>query len=180
MKKIVIGIILAALASFLWGAFYWMGPLTANTFKTQTNDNTLRQALLDNLPESGTYYVPNASSDMQEITRLQEQGPIALIHYIRDGKSANMAVPMVLGFLLNLVTALVIAVLLKIAIDKLDSYRGRLGFVALVGFVAAFFANFTGSLWWYHAPTWTTLLFIYDFTVYLVCGLVLSAFIKPE
>ncbi len=132
------------------------------------------------LPESGTYYVPNAGSDEQETMRLQQEGPIALIHYIREGESATMAVPMILGFLLNIVTALVIVFLLKIALGRLGSYGKRVGYVALIGFVAAFFANFSGTVRWYHAETWTSLLFFYDFTVYVVSGLVLAAFIKPE
>ena len=180
MKKLLLGVILASLAAFLWGAFYWMGPLTSNTFKTQTDDNALRQALLNSMPESGTYYVPNAGSNEQETMRLQQEGPIALIHYIREGESANMAVPMILGFLLNVVTALVITFLIKISLGRLGSYGKRLGYVALIGFVAAFFSNISGTVWWNHALSWTIALFFYDLTVYVISGLVLAAFIKPE
>jgi len=87
---------------------------------------------------------------------------------------------MMLGILLNVFTALVIVLLLKIAINKLNSYGKRVGFVALIGLVAAFYAHMSGALWWYHAATWTMILFLYDFSVYLVSGLVLAAFIKPE
>ncbi|MBN2411459.1 hypothetical protein JXQ31_07185 [candidate division KSB1 bacterium] len=179
MKKFILGVILAGLTSFFWGAFYWMGPITANTFKTQEDDSALRQALLDNMRESGTYYVPNTGNN-EESMKLMEQGPVALIHFIREGRSDNMAPSIVLGLLLNIFTALIIALLLKIALNKLNRYNRRIGFVALIGFVAAFYTHMSSAIWWYHAATWTIIQFLYDFTVYVVSGLVLAAFIKPE
>ncbi len=180
MKRIIIGVVLASIASFAWGAFYWMGPLSANAFNIQPDDNKLRTALKDALPENGTFFVPNPNMDQAHHAKLHEEGPIAMIHFIRDGKPSNMGAFMGFGFLINMSLAAFLAVLLKLSAPRLSGYGKRVGFVALIGLAASVFTRIGGGVWWYHNAAWVSVMFFYDLTIYIIIGLVLAKFVRSE
>ncbi len=84
MKKLL-GIFLASLAMFGFGAAFWMTPLTTSFFMASLDDETAGRRLKEMFPASGTYYVPSQRNPPAELTRLHEAGPVATIHIRHEG-----------------------------------------------------------------------------------------------
>lgn len=180
MKKVVVGSLLAAVAMFVWGAAYWMNPLPYAAAQRSADDRAAGQVLLQHFPNSGTYILPGLHHEPQTLAELHQRGPIAVIHLQRRGRPMMAASVFISGFLHYWITTLLIALLLSRALPALARYWTRVGFVAVAGLAAAFFTNVGHSIWWYQPWGWSLVTGIYDVTAWVVAGLVLAAYVKPE
>ena len=182
MKRLVLGVVLAALAMFFWGFLYWgLNPIPYTSWKKSTDDVAAGEALRRYFPESGTYYIPDVRQDSATVARLYEQGPVGFVHLTsREGRPQQDAMMMVRGLLLYLVTAFVLALLMRMALPALPTYGRRVAFAALGGLAAALLIDIGDSVWWYIPIGWKLHQALYDATVWLVGGLVLAAFLRPN
>jgi hypothetical protein len=180
MKRLLIGSVLAALAVYLWGALFWYGPGTAALYTEVIDQQTLREDLLAQLRGSGTYRIPWDPQDIEGTMELLHQGPVATIHFHRDGVDPRNAGMLTLGFLHVLVSVLLFAAALRMVAGTLPRYADRARYVVLFAAAAAVFANLGGPIWWQEAWSFHLIHAIYDFTSWLLAGLVLAAFVPPE
>ncbi len=113
--KVGIGILLAALAAYVWGFLYWGLPGPAySAWQTLENDAAVMTVLKENFPRNGTYFLPGRNHDENEAARLFEQGPVAIVHILaRDGRPMMDASIMALGLLHYIVAAALLAILLE-------------------------------------------------------------------
>ena len=92
MKQLVIGIIVASIAVFMFGFLFWgASQLPYRSWKSTPDDVTARQALREHFPEVGTYYVPGMRHDDETLTELYEQGPLAFVHVTSTGGRSVVA-----------------------------------------------------------------------------------------
>lgn len=171
------GCVLASLAVFVFGAIVWMGP-GVQIFHRVPAEESAAHDLKYMLRDSGVYLLPYDPQDMDATMERQEEGPLAMIHYRREGVDAGSPWVMVMGYLHFLVSVVLIALLLRLALPALSDYRSRVGFVALVGLTAAVLANLGDPIWWHQSWAFHLVHALYDFGTWLVAGLVLAAFIK--
>ncbi len=180
MKQLGLGSLLAAVAMFVWGAIFWMSPLPYSALERTSDDAATGKSLLDHFPKSGTYLLPGQYNDQKALAALTQAGPVATVHLQREGQAVMPPSVFIFGFVHEFLTVFLIALLIKMALPALGSYRSRVGFVALAGLAAAFFTNAGNPIWWHHPWPWCLFTGIYDVTAWLVAGLVLAAFIKPK
>ncbi len=179
MKRLVSGILLATIAAFFWGFLYWgANPLPYSVWKQTNDDQAAQQALREHFPESSTYYLPGMYNDEETLSRLSEAGPVGFVHISLEGRPVMQPDTMIQGFLLILVTVVIAALILQLA--ALPTYGQRLKLAVLVGLAGAVMIDFGQSVWWHISWAWKLQGAIYDFTVWVVIGLVLAKFIRPE
>ncbi len=181
MKNMVIGMAIATVVLYVWGFLYWgFGPYRTMVWKQVKDDTSAGQALLAHFPEDGTYYVPGFGHDQATVEGLFASGPVAFVHMLSTS-GRPMADPsiMIQGFILNLVVIVLIAALLRRVGSALPTYLDRVKFVALAGLTAVVLIDFGGAVWWQINWSWQLYQAFYNFSAWLVTGLILAKFIEP-
>ena len=180
MKNLILGVVLSLLAMYVWGMIYWAAnPLPYSTWKSANDDAVAMQALRDHFPETGTYYLPGMRNDEETLMRLHEQGPVGFVHITaRDGRPMMMPSIFLQGALLYVVTAVLLALMLQLT--GLPTYAERFKLVALAGLAAAIAVEFGHAVWWQISWAWKMQQALYDLTNFIVAGLVLAKFVRPQ
>ena len=117
-------------------------------------------------------------NDEETLSRLSEAGPVGFVHISLEGRPVMQPDTMIQGFLLILVTVVIAALILQLVV--LPTYGQRLKLAVLVGLAGAVMIDFGQSVWWHISWAWKLHGAIYDFTVWVVIGLVLAKFIRPS
>jgi small basic protein len=180
MKRLVIGVVLAAVALYAWGFLVWgAGPYATLIWKQAKDHEVAGQMLREQFPENGTYFVPAATQE--NVEQRFEQGPVAMVHMLRvDGRPAFDPSIMVQGFFVNLVVIVLVALLLKQVASALPTYLDRVKFVALAGLASAILIDIGDCAWWQMDWGWMAYRGAYHTTAWVVMGLVLGCFLgKP-
>ncbi len=181
MKRQIIGVALAAVAVYMWGFLYWGATTIPYLAWQATNDDAAAgQALLEHFPVSGTYYLPGMYNDEETRNKLSDAGPVGFVHIQREGRPVVDTSTMRNGFLLMLATAFLISVILKRALPALPSYADRVGFVALLGLTAVVMIDCGDAVWWNTPWGWKVYQIFYDLVAWVIAGLVLAKFVRPE
>jgi hypothetical protein len=177
--KLILGIVLATLAIFVWGAAFWMNPLPNRLFRETGADEALQDLMKEKMPEDGLYMLPSSHLEKAEMDRLYSRGPIAMIFYHREGISGMNMTSMFLSLVHNLFSVVLLALLLHMVRGSLPTYGSKILFAGLAGLGMAFFSNLTNSIWFFYPWGYTLTGLLYDVTIWIVAGLVLGRFIKP-
>lgn len=182
MKRFALGVLLAALAMFVWGMLYWgVNPLPYTTWKRSTDDVAAGQALLKYFPENGTYYIPGMYHDKATLARMFEQGPVAFVHMLRrEGRPMMDPAIMVKGIILYLAVAFLLAWLVRLALPGLSTYGSRVKFMALMALAAVAMIDLGDAVWWYIPLNWKIQQGLYNFSALLVAGLVLAKLVDSK
>lgn len=180
MKKLL-GILLATLAMFVFGAVYWMTPLTTSWYQSATDDETAGRRLKELFPASGAYLLPSTKAAPEQRLERLRTGPLAVIHVDYERKLAGEPDPRTLGlgFAHELISVALAAVVMGSLLGVLTTYVCRVGFMTILGVFIAWFGPVGQSIWWLHAWPVQVMEAIYIVLAWLVSGLVLAAFIKP-
>lgn len=181
MTRYLVGTFLAALAMFIWGAVFWMNPITNGFFETPAGEAEVGAALLKHFPRDGTYFVPGPQKDEATQTALHEKGPLATIHIKTAGAPVMPPRTLILGFVQLWVSTLLASFLAVRAVPAVSSaYGKRLWFFVLIGLLIAIYANFASPIWMNQPWTYHVVYATYHFSGWLLGGLVLAATIKPQ
>jgi hypothetical protein len=179
MLKTGLGVLLAAIAVFLWGFFYY-GSKVIDHFShmTPAQEATLVEALKANLPSDGVYTVPDSKNGTEEeMMARAASGPIAFMNFRNTGVPA-MGVTLAMGFVHILVMAAILAAFLHVA--NVASFSGRMTLVALFGAAAAIYAQLGTPIWWSFPWSHAASAAFYDFMSYVIAGAILAYFIRPK
>ncbi|MBN9690639.1 MAG: hypothetical protein J0M24_10400 [Verrucomicrobia bacterium] len=178
MKRFLLGSFLAAVVLFVFGAAFWTCPIPyAYVEKPSSSNEALGAALREHLPNDGLYLVPGNSPDPELTARLYRSGPIATIHYQREGAEVFDPLRLFLGFLHGWVTTAILALLLRLA--PLPRFGQRLTVVTLAGLAAANYMVLGAGIYWHQPWPWLILNASFNTAAMLVAGLVLAVIVKP-
>jgi hypothetical protein len=178
--KFFLGILLAFIAIFVWGAAFWMNPLPNRLFQETGADEEFQALMKENLPGDGLYMVPSSHLEKEEMDRLYARGPIAMIFYYSGGMSGMSVSAMISSAVHDLLSVLFLALLMYMVRGSLATYGSRVFFAGLAGFGMAFFSNLTNAIWFFCPWGFALTGLLYDVTIWIVAALVLGAFIKPD
>jgi hypothetical protein len=188
MVRVIVAVVLASIVHFAWG-FAYHGPLSAmKHMTTPTPDETaVAGSLSSTLHETGTYVVPMcpgcSATDLERKAHEERAaaGPIAVVHYRKEGFTmAEMPVMMGTGFAHLVLTGLLAAVLLRLALPGLSSYLARVGFVFGLGLFAAVGTRLGDMIWLHHHWTFAVGQFLFAGSAWLLSGIVMAAIIRPD
>jgi hypothetical protein len=189
-KRIIVGSLLAGLAMFIWGSVSHIAlGLEESAIKEIPNEDQLLPLLQTNIKESGFYFFPGMGSSAnltkeqkaaaeKKWTEKYTAGPYGIMIYHPEGEQPMSPRQLVTQFGVEIVTALVAALVLAQA-RGLKAYLGRVGLVTLLGLLPFFVVNV--PYWnWYGFPPHYTLIQLADKVItFFVAGLVLAALVKP-
>lgn len=179
MVRVVGGSFVAAIVVFVWGALFWMSPLSDGATADAPDDRAVADQLRSELPESGTYLIPESSGDTEEWQKRQKAGPYAIVHFQRHGVDGMSTSTFVAGFLQQWVTFLLVGFLLFMVVGQLPEWIDRTGFVLTIALALAVWTH-VGDAIWFHIPgSWAATMAIFDLVSWLAGGAVLAAFVKP-
>jgi hypothetical protein len=182
MKRILIATLLGGLAMFAWKSVAHMAlPLGQSGIHEIPSEQALLGAMHSTLGEtSGLYFFPamgTAPDAMAQYDKKLAANPSGLLIYHPAGAKGLTAGEMVTEFLVEVLEALIAALLLSRTL--IPSYAGRAGFVTLLGVVAGITTNL--SYWnWYGFPSdYTAMSVLIEIVGFLCIGLVAAWQIKP-
>jgi hypothetical protein len=180
--RTTIGVILACLLLYVWGFLCWgLGPYKTQIWKQSRDDAAAGKALREQFPENGTYLVPGFAQDEKKREELSKQGPVVMVHMLAvKGMPGMDPMTFVMGFVVNLVVIVLIAVALKKVAPALPTYFDRVKFVTLLGLAAAILIDVGDIAWWHIDWQWKLYQAFYNVSFWLLTGLVLGLFIKPK
>jgi hypothetical protein len=191
-KRIVLAGVLGGLALFLWGSFshivLGLGEVGISEIPPAQEQGIL-EPLRAGLSEPGFYFFPGrgitpgmSKQDQAAAEKAFEHkyttGPSGILVYHPNGGAIMSPRQLVAELGLNIVQALLAAILLTLAAG-LTSFGARVGFVVLLGVLAGLSTNV--EYWnWYGFPASYTTATIADKTIgFLIVGLVVAALVRP-
>jgi hypothetical protein len=188
--RIIIGGMLAGIATFIWGAISHMVlGLGEVGIKQISNETLVLAALQTNIKEPGFYFFPGME-DQPNATKEQKAaaekawnqkylaGPRGVLVYHPDGAQAMSPKQMGLQFLMEVLVGLVAAIVLAQAVG-LKSYAGRVGLVTLLGLLPFFMVGFPHWNWYGFPGNFVLAEAADNLIASLIAGLVLAAIIRP-
>jgi hypothetical protein len=167
MKNNIIAVLVAAVVLFFWGFISWAvlpwHNAVANKF---TNEAQVIQALKENSPQAGIYYLPFAEED-------HKPGQAAgFMNVLPNGFDMNMGKMMGMAIVGQVIAALLVVLLLCHTTGL--SYWKRVGFITLTGLTIGYASHF--PYWnWFGFSTSYVLVIIADTTIgWFLAGLVMA------
>jgi hypothetical protein len=179
MKRIGIAAIVGGVVLFIW-AFISRYYVPWHKMGTLPDQGAVTAVLGDTATDSGVYMFPREGEPAAEEPEEAADGaePAGLLVYKAQG-AAPMVLQHIVGLVLEVLVAAVVAGLLTMAAPALPGFASRLGFVMLIGVLTIVGTNLMN--WNYmHYPFRFTLEVAADGLVgALLLGVVLAIIIKP-
>ncbi|MFL6689388.1 MAG: hypothetical protein ACJ8IR_04265 [Alphaproteobacteria bacterium] len=177
--RVLIAGILGGIAMYIWSTLaHVVLPLGQVGFNQMPNEAAvLAAAQASNGEKDGLYFFPWVDPKdpqlMQKMDAAIKTNPSGLLLYHPPGHGmTDMAGPMIMEFLKEVLQALIAAFLVSVAAVR--TYFGRVGFVTLIGVAAAITTNI--SYWiWYGFPASNTLAaVVIELVDYIAAGLAIA------
>ncbi len=180
MFKLALGTLAAAVAMFLTGFLYFAGPMAMLGYGTasEAQNAAVQTALAANLPATGTYMIPDPST--QAGTILYGKGPIATVHYNARGFSLESMDGIVWGFGLYLVVAILIAAALSQLGNRVTDFRSRAAIVICFALATSVMLTLGDPIWLHQDWTYAIFGFIGNALMLIIAGLVIARWFLPK
>ena len=187
MKKISIAGIAGGIILFIWSFLAWDKlPLHSPSMHSIPNEDAVADVLKLNIATKGVYLIPahpGMGADQATMNAWAEKvnrGPNAMIMYDPLGADPMMTSQMVIGIILDILSAMMIAWFLTRSTAVTAPYMAR---VFYCGMLAVFVSIFTHIMNWNRMGTpsdFTAGLIVDNIIGCLLAGLVIAAIIKPS
>lgn len=179
MIKLAIGSFAAAVAMFVTGFIFFATPIgmIAYSSANEVQSAAVQAALAANLPQTGTYMVPDPST--QSGTTLYGQGPVATVFYNSRGFSLSDMSGIGYGFLQELIVCILLAAALSTLDRRIPDFASRAKIVILFSIAASAMINLGNPIWLHHDWSYWTYTFIADSAMLIVAGLVIARWFLP-
>jgi hypothetical protein len=188
-KRMLLAGILGGIAMFLWSSVaHVMLPLGQTGIKEIPNEASVLSTMYTSLGEkSGMYIFPGMElgahpTREREHAAMQHYGeklagnPSGLLIYHPPGAKALTPGQLATEFLTELAEALIVVFLL--AQTRLTSFGSRVGFVTLMGVLAAITTNISYWNWYGFPASYTAAYMTIEIVGYLVIGIVAALVMK--
>lgn len=179
MIKLAIGSFVAAIAMFVTGFIFFATPIgmLAYSSANEVQSAAVQAALAANLPQTGTYMVPDPST--QSGTTLYGQGPVATVFYNSKGFSLSDMSGIGYGFIQELIVCILLAAALSTLDRRIPDFASRAKIVVLFSIAASAMINLGNPIWLHHDWSYWTYTFIADSAMLIVAGLVIARWFLP-
>lgn len=150
MKKAILCGIVGGIVVFIWGMVSWkMLPWHVRSLHQFKNEAQVYEAIKKNAPVSGIYVLPNmygASAAQESHQKMLAKGPVMFASVLVEGAGHLSVMPFVIALATQIVGAILIMWMLMQT--KLNSFRKKVGFVVLVGFLVGLLGVLPAWNWW--------------------------------
>lgn len=170
-KSLAICSILGALVLFVWSALSWMViPWHEKTMSGFTDDKAVSEAIRANIKGSGVYFSP---ADEARVA----SGPLVYAAIRQEGMT-SLTKPLIISFLLDVVSALLVTWLLLQTNAR--SFISRVGFVVIVALAVGVIARLPDWNWWGFPPAYTAVAVVDLVIGWFLAGLVIAKFARAQ
>ena len=176
---------LGAVVLMVWGFVSWeVLPFHGKTIHTLSNEDAVVSVLKSGNPETGTYQIPGMGEGSEASKKAQmekmETGPVAWLHYSREGYGEIEPMYYVKGFLIFFFSSMIAASLLgKLSWSLASKYGTRVRFVAMMGIFLAIAGRLGDWNWLGYSTGFSLSLVADDIIGWTLAGLVIAWRIKP-
>ena len=177
--RVLIAGILGGIAMYIWSTVAHVAlPLGQVGFSQMPNEAAvLTAAQASNGAKDGLYFFPWVDPKdpqmMQKMDAATKTNPSGLLLYHAPGHGmTDMAGPMIAEFVKELVQALIAALLVSLA--ALGTYWSRVGFVTLIGVVAAITTNVSYWIWYGFPADYSLAAVFIELMDYVAAGLAIA------
>lgn len=187
MKRIIVAGLLGGAVVYLWSALSWsVLPYQAAKFRAIPNEQQVAEVLSTSLTSAGVYHYPaypSAGASDEEVaawTQRVERGPVIPLLVFNPGGSGSAVTSYVRAFVLDVMAALIVAMLLTLAVHSLRGYGQRVIFVTGIAIFAVLVTHLADWNWGMF-PTSYVLPVAADIIIgWTLAGMVMAWRIKPE
>lgn len=185
MKKTILGALAGGIILFVWSFLAWVIlPLHAPTLHEIPDEDAIIAVLKPALSSKAVYafpHNPGMSADQaaqNAWTEKSRRGPGGMIIYDPAGQDPMMSGAMITGFIIDFLSALVVAWLLARSTAVSSSYLGRVAFCGMFAIFAIVFNYLTMWNWMGFPADFTTALSVDALIAWLLAGLAIAAIVK--
>lgn len=182
MAKTLLGGIIAGVALYLVGFFFWGTPLSQLAFTKlgETQTAATQAALAESLTATGTgaYLIPAPESAAGSV--LYGKGPVAMVHFNTAGFPVVDGASLGTGFLLALATGLLIALALSGIASRVTDFGSRVRVVLLFAFAITLYTEIGQPIFNHFGWGYWVYLFVSDFVGLSVAGLIITRWFLPR
>jgi hypothetical protein len=179
MIKLMFGSVVAAVAMMISGFIYFAGPVALVGFSSanDTQSAAVQSVLAANLPQTGTYLIPNPSTESG--TTLYGKGPVATVHYNSKGFSLETMDGMIWGLALYFVAAVLMAGALSQLDRRVPDFKSRAVIVICFALACTALNILTDPIFSHQDWTFALFSFVGDVLIFCVGGLILARWFLP-
>jgi hypothetical protein len=192
MMRIFLAGLLGGIAMFIWTSIAHMAlPLGDTGVREMPNESTVLDTMQTNIGEkSGFYYFPGLglgdnptheqkSEAMKHMNESLARHPSGiLIYHAAGSRPFQMASLLSVEFVTELIEAFLAVFLL--AQTRLMSYGARVGFVMVIGIIAAIATNVSYWNWYGFPANYTGAYMFIQFVGFFCIGVVAALVLKPR
>ena len=159
MRNLIAGLV-GGVILFVWGFLSWVVlPIHTSSLKNIQNEDAVIATLQQSIDAKGMYTFPGMSHGNgaptpeaeKAWTEKYQRGPVGMIMYDPQGSNPMMPMQMVVGFLLNVLSATVVAWFLSRSTAVASSYISRVAYCGMFGIFLAL-ASYMLSWNWFNEP----------------------------
>ena len=173
MARALIGAVAAAVAMFLLGFIFFATPLHSLAIGglDDVQAAAVQQALNANLPQTGTYLVPDPDTPQQSV--MYGKGGIATVYYNSSGFAASDTTAMIGGFIHMLVVTGLMAAGLYMLARYVQDFSEQVKLLVLGVLGAAVFMRLGEPVWYHHDWGHAIYMFIADSISLIAAGVII-------
>ena len=176
--KTAIGIIITAVALFLWGFVFWVFVIPDSAMHEVADNAATQEMLAEHFSAEGVYFIPGGDPDDPAWAELHTKGPIAMVS-VTAGRPPQEASVFIKGIVIEVFIAALIAWMLALAAPSLPGYSQRVIFVCIAGLTATLLTHGRDMVCFGATADWVIPTAAYDFVGWLIAGLILAKFTRP-
>lgn len=182
MAKTLLGGVIAGVALYLVGFFFWGTPLSQLAFRKLADPQVAaaHQALAETLSPSGTgtYLIP--APDTASGSVLYGKGPVAMVHFNTSGFPVVDSASLGSGFLLALVTGLLLAIALGTIATRVTDFFSRARIAILFALAITLYTEIGQPIFNHFGFGYWIYLFLSDFIALSAAGLIIARWFLPR
>lgn len=174
--KTILGTVVTALVLFVFGFLYWaVNPLPYLTLNSVDDPAAVQAQAAELFPQDGLYLVPGGGNDPVAL-ELLGQGPAVFLSIDHSPAAGADPAALALGFAHNLLTAIVLAILLKSG----TSLSARLQQSIWVGVLGVLVINGSELIWWMQPLSWLLHQAAYYLLYFVIAAITLNYFLPSS
>ncbi|MBD3760664.1 hypothetical protein [Rhizorhabdus sp.] len=182
MARTLLGGVIAGVALYLVGFLFWGTPLSQLAFNrlAQPESAAVQQALAEYLTKSGTgtYMVPTVGSAEGDL--LYARGPVAMVHFNSSGFPIVDSTAMGTGFLLAIVTGLIIALAMGAIGARVTDFFSRAQVAILFALAGTVYTELGQPIFNHFGYGYWVYLFLSNFIGLAVAGVIIARWFLPK
>lgn len=181
MIRVVIGSILGGIAQFIVGVIFWGIPIFSRipfSIASDAQNANVQAALAQNLPQTGTYYIP--WPDTTQGTILHGRGPVGLIFYNSHGFPQMDAGSLIAGLIVSIVSIFLLGLALHAIASRVTDFASRARVVVLAAVATVLYFTIATPIYNFTMPWgWWIYLAASQLIGFVIGGLILARWFVP-